>query len=171
MLRANFFENDLTSTAQHATMRDMKTTRAPRLPTGDSLTAPRLVSPQQTAAPVDKSAGVGCSPSLIWQRLNLSRAGKQYRGFDRAASRLSLADQIAGGEISNASADAPALPAPTTSISGFGSSLSDERCSHSAPRWQQPPLRDRSCRAATERQSAFKVRDSQTHIHTTERKQ
>ena len=40
-------------------MGDMKTTRALGLPTGDSLTAPRLVSRRQTAAPVDKTCGGG----------------------------------------------------------------------------------------------------------------
>lgn len=40
-------------------MGDMKMTSAPRLPTGDGLTVPRLVSPQQTAAPVDNSHGGG----------------------------------------------------------------------------------------------------------------
>ena len=80
MLRAKFSTNGLTSSARHAKLSDMKTTRARRLPTGDRLTVPRLVSPQQAAAPVDKSAGGGCSYSLIWQRLNLSRAGGCDRG-------------------------------------------------------------------------------------------
>lgn len=40
-------------------MGDMKTTRALGLPTGDSLTAPRLVSPEQPSAPVDKTCGGG----------------------------------------------------------------------------------------------------------------
>lgn len=57
-------------------MGDMKMTSAPRLPTGDGLTVPRLVSPQQTAAPVDNShGGGGYSLNLIQERLHSSSAG------------------------------------------------------------------------------------------------
>ena len=152
-------------------MGDMKMTSAPRLPTGDGLTVPRLVSPQQTAAPVDHShGGGGCSPSLIRQRLNLSRAGKHNRGFGRVASRLGLADQIAGGAVSIAAAAAPDLPAPATTISALGASLSVERYSQPVSRCQQPHLSARFCRAVTNLRSVFKVRDSQRHIHIKERK-
>lgn len=143
----------------------------PMLPTGDSQTAPRLALFQQAADPVNKSAGGGCSPSLIWQRLNLSRAGKHNRGISRVASRLGLADQIAGGEISIAVADAPALLATATPISALGSSLLAERCSQPVSRCQRLLLLYRTCRAATEHRSGFKVHDSQTHRHTKERKQ
>ena len=166
----NFFENDLTNTARHATMRDMKTTRARRLPTGDRTSVPRLALSQQAADPVDKSAG-GCSPSLIWRRLNLSRAYQHIGGISRAELRLGLADQIVRGEISIAVADAPALPASAIQIPWLGSSLSAERRLQSVSRCQPPPLSIDACLAAADRRSGFKVRDSQTHIHTTERKQ
>lgn len=141
------------------------------LPTGNGLTVPRLALSQQAAAPVDKSAGGGCSPSLIRQRLNLSRAGECNKGLIRAATRLGLAHLLAGGEISTAAAVAPALPATATPISALGSSLPAEQFSQPALRCQQPHLRADSCHAAAKRKSAFKVRDSQSHIHITERKQ
>ena len=143
----------------------------PMLPTGDGLTVPRLALSQQAADPVDKAAGGGCSPSLIRQRLNLSRAGKHNRGFGRAASRLGLADQFAGCGISIAAAVAPVLPAPATQISGLGSSQPAERRSQSVSLCQQSPLSTDACRATADHRSAFKVRDSQTHQHTKERKQ
>ena len=167
----NFFEDDLTNAARHATIRDMKTTRARRLPTGDRTSVPRLALSQQAAAPVDKSAGGGCSPSLIWQQLNLSRAGECNKGLIRAATRLGLADQFAGGEISIAAAASPALPASAIPISLLGSSRSAERRGQLLTCCQQPPLRARYCRAAKGRQAGFKVRDSQSHIHAIERKQ
>ena len=114
--------------------------------------------------------GGGCSPSLNQQRLNLSRAGKHYRGFGRAAKRLGMTDLFAGGSISIAATADPAHPASAAPISGFGSSLSAEQFSQSMPRRQQPPLRSDSYRVAAERRSGFKVRDAQPHIHTTERK-
>ena len=54
-------------------MGDMKTTSALRLRTGDSLTAQRLASAQQTVDPVDKFARG--SNNLIRQRRNSGRAG------------------------------------------------------------------------------------------------
>ena len=165
-----FFEKDLANAALHATMSDMKTTRARRLPIGDRLTVPRLALSQQAVAPVDKSAGGGCSPSLIWRRLNLSRAGECNKGLIRDASRLGLADQIVGGEISTAAAAAPALPASDIQIPWLASSLPAERCSQPASHCQPPPLSTEACLASAEHRSAFKVRDSQTHIHTKERK-
>ena len=141
------------------------------MPTGDRLILPRLALSQQAVDPVDKAAGGGCSPSLIRQRLNPSRADQHNRGISRAASRLGLVDRFAGGEISNAAAPAPALPASASSIFGFGFSLPAEQFSQPVSDCQQPPLRSDSYHAAAERRSAFKVRDSQTHIHITERKE
>ena len=140
------------------------------LPTGDR---PSSVASRPVPAGyclLDKSAGVGCSPSLIWQRLNLSRAGECDKGLIRAATQLGLADQIAGGEISTAAADASALQASATSTSALGSSQPAEHFSQPAHRCQQPTLRAHTGRAVTNLRSGFKVRDSQNHIHTTERK-
>ena len=91
----NISNKGLTNAAQHATMVHMTERTAPMLPTGDRTSVPRLALSQQAAASLDKSAGV-CSPSLIWQRLNLSRAGKHYRGFSRDKSRLGLTNLFAG---------------------------------------------------------------------------
>jgi len=165
-----FFENDLANAAQHATMRDMKTTRAPMLPTGDRLTVPRLALAQHSATPAHNLRGGGHSHNLIKQRLHFSRAGESNKGLIRAASRLALADRFAGGEISNTAAVAPGPPASASPISPLGSPLSAERFSQPMPRCQQPPLRPDSYHAAAERRSSFKVRDSQTHTHKKERK-
>ena len=151
-------------------MNKTRASRAQRLPTGDSLTEARLALLQQAAALVDKAAGGGCSPSLIWQRLNLSRADQHNRGISRAESRLGLTDRFAGGSISIA-ASAADLPATATLIPALGSSLPSERCSQRVSHFQQPPMYSDSCFTAAEHRSGFKVRDSQSHIHTTERKQ
>ena len=149
----------------------MKTKSTPMLLTCDSLTATSLALSQQASAPVGKSAGEGTCNCLTQQRLTFGRGGEHYRGFGRAVSRPGLADRFVGGEISISVAVAPALPATATSTSPLGSSLSAERCSQPTPRCQRPLLCAHTCLVATKRQSAFKVRDSQTRIHIKERKQ
>ena len=152
-------------------MGEMKTTGTPMLLAGDSRTAQRLASHQQAAASLDNSNGGGCSLSLIQQRLHSSRAGVLYREFGSAVSRLGLADLFARGGISIAAVAPPAMPASATPISALGSLLSAERFSQPLPRSQQSPLFARYCRSAANWHYCFKVRYSQTHIHTTERKQ
>ena len=152
----------MTNAAQHATMRDMKTTRAPMLPTGDRLTVPRLALAQHSATPAHNLRGGGHSHNLIKQRLHSSRAGEHNKGLISAASRLGLADRFAGREISIAAA-ALGLPTTASPTSPLGSPLSAERFSQPVSHCQQPPLRALFCRAAAYLRSALKARDSQVH--------
>lgn len=59
----------------------MKRTSAPRLPTGDGLTVPRLASARQAVALWINNTGGGCSNNLIRLRSCSGRAGMCDEGL------------------------------------------------------------------------------------------
>ena len=69
-LPRNISEKNLTNSARHATLCDMKTTSAPILPTGNDFTAPRLASVRQATTREHSLRGGSADFSLEGQSKN-----------------------------------------------------------------------------------------------------
>lgn len=92
-----FSANDLTNAARHATMVHMTERTAPRLPTGDRLTVPRLALALRTATPVHKLRGGADCLIRGWSCASRSRVGRVEGWFSSFLTVRHLISALGSG--------------------------------------------------------------------------